>query len=147
MKTYIYSFFLICVDVFVLFLSLGIATFFRTNLLNDMLPSFNTTEVQKYYWIILMIISMFVLEKIYIIRYDFWSDTKRVFKGCALASPISNMDTPRNTEKNITWSISLLSLIAVKAFSGTISNKNCNGPDSFCKEASSSLACTPCRPT
>jgi len=78
---YIYFLLLICVDLLALIFSLDLALFFRTNFFSETLPSFNTFDVQRYYWIIVIILSMFVLEKIYIIRYDFWSDTKRVLKG------------------------------------------------------------------
>ena len=81
MKTYIYFFLLICVDMLVLVSSLNIAIFFRADVLNQTLPFFNILEIQKYYWVLVIILFIFIFEKIYIVRYDFWSDTKRVLKG------------------------------------------------------------------
>ncbi len=81
MKTYVYFFLLICIDLLALIFSLDLAIFLRVDLLNDTLPFFNTLEIQKYYWILVMVLSIFIFEKIYIVRYDFWSDTKRVLKS------------------------------------------------------------------
>ncbi len=81
MKTYIFLLLLICVDVIALFVSLNIAIFFRTDLLNNTLPFFNILEIQKYYWIVIITLFIFIFEKIYIVRYDFWSDIKKILRG------------------------------------------------------------------
>ncbi len=81
MKTYIFLLLLICVDVMALFVSLNIAIFFRADLLNNTLPFFNTLEIQKYYWVVIITLFIFIFEKIYIVRYDFWSDIKKILRG------------------------------------------------------------------
>jgi len=81
MKTYIFLLLLICVDVIALFISLNIAIFFKIDLLNNTLPFFNTLEIQKYYWIVIITLFIFIFEKIYIVRYDFWSDIKKILRG------------------------------------------------------------------
>ena len=72
---------LVLVDFLVLLLSLKIAFFFRENYLQSIMPAFNTPNIQKYFWIVLISIILLYLEKIYTTRYDFWSDTKRVIKA------------------------------------------------------------------
>jgi len=81
MKTYISFLLLICIDILALVFSLKLAIFLRTDILNSTLPFFNALDIQKYYWILVMILFIFIFERIYIIRYDFWSDTKRVLKS------------------------------------------------------------------
>lgn len=72
---------LVLVDFLVLLFSLKIAIFFRENFSQSIMPLFNTPNIQKYFWIILITLILFNLEKIYRTRYDFWSDTKRVIKA------------------------------------------------------------------
>ena len=77
----IYMFLLLTMDCLVLFLSLEISGYLRSNILSNGMPEFSDSNISSYYWIIVVILFIFVLEKIYFIRYDFWADTKRVFKG------------------------------------------------------------------
>lgn len=81
----IYMFILFFIDFLVLIMSLKIALHLRANYLQDFLPFFSTSDIQKHYWIILITIIILSLEKIYTIRYDFWSDTKRIIKGLLLS--------------------------------------------------------------
>jgi len=81
MKTSIYFLLLICSDILSLIFTLEVSILLRTDILNSSLPFFNALEIQKYYWIIVMILFILIFEKIYIIRYDFWGDTKRVLKS------------------------------------------------------------------
>jgi len=78
---FIYILLLVGMDLLVLLFSLKLAIYFRSGLLADSLPFFDTLDIQKYYWIIAIVILMFVFEKIYFLRYDFWNDTKNVLKG------------------------------------------------------------------
>jgi len=84
-KTYFWAYILFLLllgmDLLVLSFSLEIAAFLRTNFFHDFLPTFITSDIKKYYWIIVIILIMFMFEKIYFIRHDFWGDTKRVFKA------------------------------------------------------------------
>ena len=78
---YVLSLLLMSSDLLTLLLSLEVSSYFRVNFFVHLLPSFEPTEMKKYFWIILITFFMFLVEKIYIVRYDFWSDTKRVLKG------------------------------------------------------------------
>jgi lipopolysaccharide/colanic/teichoic acid biosynthesis glycosyltransferase len=77
----IYMFLLLTMDCLVLLFSLEISRYVRTNILTVGMPEFLDSNISSYYWILIVILFIFVLEKIYFIRYDFWADTKRVFKG------------------------------------------------------------------
>lgn len=77
----IYMFLLIIVDFIVLLFSLKVSTYLRSDVLNKGMPEFFSSSIYNYYWIVIVIIFIFILEKIYFIRYDFWADTKRIFKG------------------------------------------------------------------
>lgn len=85
-SSYILFYILIFIDLGALLLSLELATFFRTNFFVDSLPLFEVGTIQKYYWILVIILLMFMFEKIYFIRHDFWGDTKRVIKGLFFSS-------------------------------------------------------------
>ena len=77
----IYMFLLLTMDCLVLFLSLEISGYLRSNILSNGMPEFSDSNISGYYWIVVVILFIFVLEKIYFIRYDFWADIKRVYKG------------------------------------------------------------------
>ncbi|QDF29508.1 sugar transferase [Halarcobacter anaerophilus] len=76
----IYIIVLFLSDLFVMFLSLKLAFYIRVNFFADFFPTLNTSA-HKYYWILFLTSIIFLFEKIYFTRYDFWSDTKRIFKG------------------------------------------------------------------
>ncbi|WP_415251202.1 sugar transferase [Sulfurimonas sp.] len=42
-------------------------------------------SIEKYSWIIIISLSMFLYEKIYFVRHDFWGDAKRVIKALVLS--------------------------------------------------------------
>ncbi|RXK12344.1 UDP-phosphate galactose phosphotransferase [Halarcobacter mediterraneus] len=81
----LYIILIVLVDIFALILSLQLAVEFRTNFFPRTFPTFSFDEIDKYYWVLLLILTIFAYEKIYFIRYDFWSDTKRVLKGLFLS--------------------------------------------------------------
>lgn len=74
-----YTLILIFSDLFILFLSLQISFYLKVKSFYDL----NTTiiNLQQYYWILLISLFFLFFEKIYFIRFDFWSDTKRVLKS------------------------------------------------------------------
>lgn len=76
---------LLLVDAFGLIVSLQIASYLRANIFNDSFPAFYFEDIRSYYWIVLLILIIFVYEKIYFIRYDFWIDTKKIINGLFLA--------------------------------------------------------------
>lgn len=81
----IYIFTFMFVDLLVIFFSLKFALYLRTNYLLDYLPVYSGLNIQKYYWIIFVLLLVLIFEKIYFVRYDFWSDTKRIYKGLILS--------------------------------------------------------------
>jgi len=86
LNLYIFSLLLITIDLIALLFSLELAVFIRTNFFTQTLPFFEVTTNSKYYWIIVIILFMFMFEKIYFIRYDFWGDTRRVLKALFFSS-------------------------------------------------------------
>lgn len=68
-------------DLFIMYFSLNMALYLRTNYLLEFLPIHTDFNLQKYYWIMIITSLIFFFEKIYFIRYDFWGDTKKIFKG------------------------------------------------------------------
>jgi len=84
-SNYILFYILLMIDLSALLISLELAIFFRTNFFTASLPTLEITNIQNYYWILVIIILMFMFEKIYFIRYDFWGDMKRVIKGLSFS--------------------------------------------------------------
>ena len=78
--SYIYVALLILSDILVLFLSLKLSYFIRENSFHGFLPEFNEFGVDKYFWILLLILLFLIFEKVYIIRYDFWTELKKLLK-------------------------------------------------------------------
>lgn len=81
----LYIFLLLIVDFVVLVISLKVAIYLRVSYLQQFLLEFTINDVYKYYWIIFITLIIFAYEKIYFIRYDFWSDTKRILNGLFLS--------------------------------------------------------------
>ncbi|MCP4971436.1 MAG: sugar transferase, partial [Arcobacter sp.] len=76
---------LISADIVTIIVKLELAIIIRAYLLPDYLPFFLSDDIQKYYWILVLTILYFIYEKIYFIRYDFFTDIKRVFKALLLS--------------------------------------------------------------
>ena len=68
---YILIILLLSVDFLALYISLKTAQLFQNGSIN----------VTLYFWIFVLILSTFAIEKIYVVRYDFWGDAKKIFKG------------------------------------------------------------------
>lgn len=81
----VYIIILVSSDLLFLLLSLKFALYIRTNFLSEFFPFLDTSTFHRYYWIVFLSLVIFIFEKIYFIRYDFWSDTKRVLKGLLLS--------------------------------------------------------------
>jgi len=80
-SAYLLFIILLLIDLVALLFSLELAIFIRTNFFIDSLPFFEIQDIGKYYWIFVIILLMFMFEKIYFTRHDFWGDMKRVIKG------------------------------------------------------------------
>ncbi|QSZ40917.1 sugar transferase [Sulfurimonas aquatica] len=79
--SYILFIILLSIDATTLIASLEVALFVRSNYLLQYLPNFNYNNLDKYYWLIMIVLFMLILEKIYFIRNDFWEDMKKIFKA------------------------------------------------------------------
>lgn len=75
----LYFVLLLATDIFALFVSFEIALQLRLSLSQGYFLEFCTLQLQDYTWIGIIVVILLLLEKIYFIRYDFWSDTKRIF--------------------------------------------------------------------
>lgn len=76
---------LILADLLVIVFSLKFTLYLRTNYLIEYLPIYSGSNFQKYYWIIFVLLLVLIFEKIYFVRYDFWSDTKKIYKSLILS--------------------------------------------------------------
>ena len=78
---YVFPILILAIDLLALVVSLKFSIFLRENLFISSFPKFINSDISQYYWIIVMILFIFIVEQIYFIRYDFWQDTKKVIKG------------------------------------------------------------------
>ena len=69
---------LFVLDISALFTSLEVAMFLRHNYFTEYLPLFDLQNIGRYYWVIIIVLLMLILEKIYFVRHDFWGDFKRI---------------------------------------------------------------------
>ena len=68
---YLLTFLLVGTDFLALYISLKAAQFL----------SIDSVDLASYLWICVLILSYFATQKIYLIRYDFWGDAKKMLKG------------------------------------------------------------------
>jgi lipopolysaccharide/colanic/teichoic acid biosynthesis glycosyltransferase len=68
---YLLTFLLVGTDFLALYVSLKAAQFL----------SVDSVDLASYLWICVLILSYFATQKIYLIRYDFWGDAKKMLKG------------------------------------------------------------------
>ncbi len=76
---YLLALILIAVDYFVLLFTIDIACIIRTNFFRE-LPPLNTTS-DEYSWMVFIVLFLFMYEKIYTRRYDYWSETYKILKA------------------------------------------------------------------
>lgn len=67
---YILALVLILVDALALFFTLKLVMLI-----------FNSSDIAKYYWIVVITVLTLIVEKIYFTRHDFWGDLKRIYKA------------------------------------------------------------------
>lgn len=67
---YVLLFLLLSADFIALYLSLAASQFFQ----------YEHVDISLYYWILILILSLFAIEKIYVLRYDFWGDARKVLR-------------------------------------------------------------------
>jgi len=78
---YILALVLVLIDTLALFFTLDLAMAIRQSYFQEYLPLFNSADISKYYWIVVITILTLIVEKIYFIRHDFWGDLKRIYKA------------------------------------------------------------------
>lgn len=81
LASYILFLLLFLVDLVALFSSIEVARYIRMGIDFDFVPKLLTHDVSEYYWIVTITLFVFLFEKIYFTRHDFWGDTKRATKG------------------------------------------------------------------
>merc|ERR1711916_417840 len=72
---------LILSDILVILGTFEITSYIRENYFAHSLPDFRKYSIEKFAWVIIIVLMMLVYEKIYFKRFDFWTDTKRIFKA------------------------------------------------------------------
>ena len=72
---------LLSVDILAFIASLKLAIIIRQSYVNHYLPFFDISDIDKYYWILVISTFTLILEKIYFARHDFWGDLKRIYKS------------------------------------------------------------------
>lgn len=67
---YVLLFLLLSIDFVSLYLSLVASQLFQ----------YEHVDISLYYWILILILSLFAIEKIYVLRYDFWGDARKILR-------------------------------------------------------------------
>jgi undecaprenyl-phosphate galactose phosphotransferase len=75
----IVSDFLLLIGVF--YISLHV----RTTLDNTIAPKFDILLIEEFYFVIFIVLAMFIYERIYTFRYDFWQETQKILKSLVLS--------------------------------------------------------------
>ena len=81
LSNFIYILILVLADLLVLIFSFELVFYFKADILQGFIPEAVDNYKYKFYWIILITLVTLFFENIYFVRYDFWSETKRVFKA------------------------------------------------------------------
>ncbi len=68
-------------DFLVLFGTFEVTSYVRIHHFSTLLPQFQQYSMEKFLWVMLIIMIMLIYEKIYFQRFDFWSDSKRIIKA------------------------------------------------------------------
>ena len=76
---------LISADLITILGTFEITSYIRENFFAHSLPEFRKYSIEKFSWVIILLLIMLTYEKIYFKRFDFWTDTKRIFKALFLS--------------------------------------------------------------
>lgn len=79
-KNYILFLLLLLADIFVLIFAYEVSYNIRVGL-DGILPILQEDNFEKYIWIGLLIITLFLYEGIYFERFDFWRETKQILRA------------------------------------------------------------------
>ena len=85
LSNFIYILILVLADLLVLIFSFELVFYFKADILQGFIPEAVDNYKYKFYWIILITLVTLFFENIYFVRYDFWSETKRVFKALSIS--------------------------------------------------------------
>jgi len=85
MKKYLLNLFVIVVDILFLIVLLYICLYATTDMVFTSVSLMHHLFVKDFYFVIFIIIALMYHEKLYTLRYDFWQETKGVFKSLVLA--------------------------------------------------------------
>ena len=107
-----YILILVAVDILALFFSLEVATLVRSSLNIKYLDSYESISLSKYFWMIFIVITLFMYEKIYFFKFDFWGDIKRIIKGLAYSFVII-ITVITLSQMYLNYSISFISIFFI----------------------------------
>jgi len=85
MKKYLLNSIIIIVDILFLIAIFYLALYTRSSLDGLNVPIFNSLLLKDFSFVIFIIFVLMYYEKIYVLRYDFWQETKMVLKSLVLA--------------------------------------------------------------
>jgi len=86
MKKYLLSsVILVIIDILILVSLFYLTIYLRSNITIEGIPSFHKLKLIDFSFVIFVIMVFFNNEKIYLLRYDFWQETKKIFKSLVLA--------------------------------------------------------------
>lgn len=77
--------FFIFIDILFLIVIFYLSEYMRASISLSILPTFDKINLQKFSFVIFIIIWLMYLEKIYTLHYDFWQETKHIFRAFFLA--------------------------------------------------------------
>jgi undecaprenyl-phosphate galactose phosphotransferase len=85
MKKRLLSIITIILDILFLVGLFYITSYFRTTVSIENIPFFNEIRLQHFSFIIVIIVFLLYIEKIYILKYDFWQESYKVIKSFFIA--------------------------------------------------------------
>jgi lipopolysaccharide/colanic/teichoic acid biosynthesis glycosyltransferase len=85
MKKFLLNSIIIVVDLLVLIGIFYLTLSTRIGINTDFIPVFKELSLSNFYFVIFIIFALMYNEKIYSLRYDFWQETKKIFRSLVIA--------------------------------------------------------------
>ncbi len=86
MKKYLLSsVILVVIDVILLISLFYLTVYLRSSIVTQGVPEFHELKLVDFSFVIFIIVALLNNEKIYLLRYDFWQEMKKIFKSLVLA--------------------------------------------------------------
>ena len=79
MKKTIYNTLVILLDILFLICVFYISNFLRFNLNDYNLPNFKYLQIENFYFVFFIIVTLLYFSRIYSFSFDFWEETKKIF--------------------------------------------------------------------